>query len=236
MDLRLRVAQTGDYLRTGDVIGLTRKALYSESIAIGIRKDLLGERDARLATLRFQVRNASAEDIQALIGKAPGDQSDARDRHDRVLQRRVVERIGLDRCFIADDEHGRPSFMQYVFTRDDDQRIRAVFPGIAPPIQEGAGLVEFLYVPPRARVLSFVTDCLSLVADESRRLGLRSLLTFTPIGNRGALTALQIVGFRPFAIRRSTYRVFRKRTTYEPRSGTLLDLLREFSDKPSGFR
>ena len=231
MDLGLRLSQTGDYLRTGDLIGVAKKAVYSESIAIGIEKHLVDERDPRTATLPFHVRPASASDIQALIGEGPDAASDARDRHDRVLQRRVVDRIGFDHCYVADDEHGRPSFMQYVFTSDDDERVRSAFPDVAPRIQEGAGLVEFLYVPPRARMLSFVTDCLNLVADELRRRGLHSLSTFTPVGNRGALTALHVVGFRPFAIRRSTYRLLRKRTTYEPRSGNLLDLLGEFSGK-----
>jgi hypothetical protein len=178
------------------------------------------------------VRQATGRAIEALLADDPGALPDARDRHDRLLQRRVVERIGLDGCLVADDAAGVPSFMQYVFTHEDEERVRSALPGIAPGIPDGDGLVEFLYVPPRARNLSYVTDCLRLVADESRVRGLRSLLTYTPVGNRGALTALQVVGFRPFAIRRSTYRLLRKRTTYEPRTGRLLDLLRELSDTP----
>lgn len=232
MDPRLRLAQAADYLRAGDPIGLARKAVYSESIAIGICLDLTGERDRRLATIDLQVRQATGPDIEALLAGDPGSRPDARDGHNRLLQRRVVERIGLDRCLVADDAAGVPSFMQYVFQHEDDERVRSAFPGIAPGIAEGEGLVEFLYVPPRARQLAYVTDCLRLVAEGCRARGLSTLLTYTPVGNRGAITALQVVGFRPFAIRRSTYRLLRKRTTYEPRTGRLLDLIREFSTAP----
>ena len=115
--------------------------------------------------------------------------------------------------------------MQFLFFPEDNDVLQAELPDLGPLIEPGEAMVDYVYVAPDARSLPFVTTCLVQVAAEARRRGATSIITYTPVGNKGALLASHLAGFRPFAMRSSRYRLFRRRVSYEPYTRGMSSLL-----------
>jgi ribosomal protein S18 acetylase RimI-like enzyme len=219
------LSQAGDAVRSGDALDLIRRPLYSESSGIGLRKTLSTEPDRRLAKVSRVIRPATTTDLESLVDEEGADTAGSQDRTDRRVQARIVANLGTRCCYVADADDGRPGFVQYLFTSADNELFQASYSHTGPPLATDEAMVEFLYVAPAARTMPFVTECMLLVVEEARQRGARSVVTFPSANNRGALMASHLVGFRPYAVRRSTYRFFRKSTTYEPRVVPMSELL-----------
>lgn len=214
------------------LLGLAWKRIYSESLRVGIRKSLsvthddVSEEGRSPSTGAGQVRIATLEDIEAVLDPARGGANDPGELWERRLRHRVADTLGPGRCYVADLDDKGPSFMQYVFVAEDNDALQARFPEVGPRVGENEALVEFLYVPPDARSLPFVADCLRRVASEVQQRGAMSLITYTGIENAGALIASHLAGYRPFAMRRTRYRLGRRSISYEPYEGDIPGLLR----------
>lgn len=217
MRLKLRLDQANDLLRSGDLLDLLRKPVHSESTGIGLRKDLPAGPEPRLAKIEREIRPATRDDLRALVDVAGADPTQPQDAADRRRQGRIVATFGTHGCFVADGEDGLPGFMHYLFTSEDNELFQSKYSHTGPVLADDEAMVEFLYVTPAARTMSFVTDCMTLMTEEARKRGARSVVTFPESVNRGALMVSHFVGFRPYAVRRSRYRLFRKTTTYELR-------------------
>lgn len=225
MRLRLRLSQAGDVLQSGHRLELLRKPLYSESTGIGLRKEVSSGPDPRLSKVERELRHATIGDLEYLVGEAGADPTDPQDRADRRVQARIAAKLGTRCCYVADSDDGHPGFVQYLFMSDDNELFQATYSHTGPPLGDDEAMVEFLYVAPAARTMSFVTECMLLVIEQARAQGARSVQTWPNAGNRGALMASHLVGFRPFGVRHSRYRLFRKSTTYQPRVVPMSEVL-----------
>jgi hypothetical protein len=227
MKLRFRLGQVYDRVRTGDARGLVRlvqKRLHSDTFRIRIRKETTDADEARSSAAEYPVRIASMADIEAVLDPGRGGAGDANEVWQRRLRRHVAATVGPSRCYVADFGDLGPSFMQFLFFPEDNDLLQAEFPDLASRIEPGEALVEYLYVPPDARSLPFITTCLVQVAAEARRRGAASVVTYAQVGNKGALFSFQLAGFRPFAMRRSSYRLFRLSVSYEPYTQNMASL------------
>jgi hypothetical protein len=219
MNLQFRLGQAYDAIRGGDASVLLRRArnrLYSDTLRVGIRKEPTDEDEAQVATAEHRIRIASVADIEAVLDPRRGGATDANELWQRRLRRHVAATAGPGRCYVADCGDLGPSFMQYVFFPEDNDLVQRAFPDLGPRIEPGEAMVDYLYVSPDARSLPFLISGLLQVAVEARRRGATSVITYTPIGNKAALASSRLVGYRPFALRRSGYRLFRRRVSYEP--------------------
>ena len=219
MNLRFRLGQAYDRVRTGDVRGvarLVRRRLYSETLRIQVRKETTDADEARPSGAEHPIRVASMADIEAVLDPGRGSAMDPGEVWQRRLRRYVAATLGPDRCYVADFDSLGPSFMQYLFFPEDNDLVQSNFPDLGSRLEPGEAMVEYLYVPPDARLLPFVTSCLAQVASEARRRGAESIFTYAQKGNKGALFSFRLAGFHPVAVRRSRYRFFRRSVSYEP--------------------
>ena len=219
MNLRFRFGQAYDRLRAGDVRGLldrVRNRLHSETLRVGIRKEPTDADEAKTANAENRVRIATMAEIEAVLDSGRGGATDANEVWQRRLRRHVAATVGPDRCYVADCGGLGPSFMQFLFFPEDNEVVQAEFPDLGPPVEPGEAMVDYLYVAPDARSLPFVSSCLLQVAVEARRRGAKSIFTYTPVGNKAALLSSHLVGYRPFAMRRLSYRLFHRSVSYEP--------------------
>ncbi|MFV2064778.1 MAG: hypothetical protein ACC726_14895 [Chloroflexota bacterium] len=223
MDLSLRLGQAGEHLQSGDVRGLLRKVIYSETIGIVSRRDLTDASGPRASRIDCETRTASQQDVDALLSFDRDHVLSSDEESQRRLQRRLVARLGVENCYVADRGDMGPCFMIYLFCPEDNEMIQAKFPGLYPVLAPDEALVEFLYVAPRARRFWFATECLILVTEEARRRGARSVITITGTDNRGASMVLRFAGFRAESVRRSKYRFFRRTITHGPRGTGISD-------------
>jgi len=194
-----------------------RKPIYSESTGIGLLKELPPDPDPRVTRITRELRPATSADLDYLVNDTGADPTDPQDRMDRRVQARIASNLGTRCCYVADSDDGHPGFVQYLFMSADNELFQASYSHTGPPLKADEAMVEFLYVAPAARTMSFVTECMNLVIEQARTQGARSVQTWPDAGNRGALMASHLVGFRPFGVRRSRYRFFHKSTTYQPR-------------------
>lgn len=222
MDLRSRFGQAADHIRGRDAGGLLRniqRGLYSDSVGVGIRKALSDSDGTPPAEAQHPIRVATAADIEAVLDPERGGASDADEMWQRRLRRQATAVFGPGHCYVADLEGKGPSFMQFLFFAEDNDTIQAEFPSMGPRLAPDVALVELLYLSPDARSLPLLTEGMKQVAEEARRRGAKSVITYTGEHNSGALLASQLAGFRAFEVRRSRYRFFRGRISYEPYTG-----------------
>ena len=219
MNLRFRLGQASDRIRGGDIPGLFRlvlRRLHSENLRMGIRKTLTSADEAKSASSEHPIRVATMADIEAVLDPERSGTNSADDLWQRRLRLHIAATIGPDRCYIADCGDLGPSFMQFLFFAADNDILQAELPDLGPPIGPDEAMVDYLYVAPDARSVPYVTDCLAQVAAEAYRRGAKSIITYTPVGNKAALLSSQLAGYKPFAMRRSRYRFFRRSVSYEP--------------------
>jgi len=237
MNLMLRLGRAADYLRVADVRGLSRQAgrlIYSDSVGIGIRKDLIADTVTPALATAQAVRRASFHDVEALVSDKRTEDATADEHWQRRLRRYVVSSMGIDNCYVADEPGVGPCFMQYLFFHADNDLIQSVFPQLYPVLSPDEAMVEFLYVAPEARRAGFATECMSQVADEARRGGASSVISFVRPNSKGAIKVCERVGFRFDSVRRLRYRFFRQTITHEPRPEGMSQFLSDQLTNPIG--
>jgi GNAT superfamily N-acetyltransferase len=190
--------------------------LYSETAGVVVWKDLTSGPGLAEAKRQPPIRPASETDLQSLIDTDQQPDVDADELWQRRLRRDIASTIGLDGCFVADAPGAGPSFMQYLFTAKDNERLRSRFPGLFPVLGPDEAMVEFLYVAPEARSPGLAVNCLLQVADEARRQGASSVISFIRPTNKGALFVNHLAGYKARSVRRSKRRFFRRTYSFEP--------------------
>jgi hypothetical protein len=207
-----------DYLGHGEYRRLARRAaafVYSESVSVVVRKDLSGDPRASEGERRTRIRAASLPDVQSLLGADGNDDVDADELWERRLRQHIAATLGVDGCYVADVAGVGPSFMQYLFTSDDNERLRSNFAGLFPILAVDEAMVEFLYVAPGSRNPGFIVDGLVQVADEARRRKAASVISFIDPTNTGALFVNHLAGFQAHSVRRSRKRFLRRTYSFE---------------------
>jgi GNAT superfamily N-acetyltransferase len=219
LGLRLYLESAGDFLSRAEYRSLGRKAasvMYSESVSVVIRKDLEADADLPEAKRKPPIRRASSADVLELVGTDGHAGTDAEDLWERRLRQHIAATIGVDRCYVADEIGIGPAFMQYLFSAEDNDLLQENFPRRFPVLAADEAMVEFLYVAPASRNLGLAVNGLLQVADEARRLGASSVLSFISPTNKGALFVNHLAGFRAVSVRRSKRRFSRRSFSFEP--------------------
>ena len=219
MRIGLYMRSASDYLRRMEFRGLARRAtrlFYSDHPGIVVRKDLADEPHPESRSTKLVIRPATSADVLSLVGTdlvAEGDPDELWQRH---LRRHIHDLLGSQGCYVAGAEGAGLGFMQYLFTADDNDRLQKTFPGQFPVLAADEALVEFLYVPPGSRSPGTAVDGIRQVAEDARRRGATSVISFIDQGNRGALFVNHLAGFQAAGIRWSRRRCFRKTYLFEP--------------------
>jgi hypothetical protein len=232
--VRLYLRSARDHLSRAEYRGLARKlasVISSESVAIVVEKDLAGLPPLADAKRRPPIRTAAESDVHSLVGSDQAEDVEADELWERRLRRHILASLGARGCFVADAVDGTPSFMQYLFTAADNHRLRAEFGGLFPTLGPDEAMVEFLYVLPASRNPGLIVNCLLQVADEARKDGAVSVISFIDATNKGALFVNHLAGFHARSTRRTTRRWFRKSYRFEPWPE---GLSRSLSDLASG--
>ena len=218
LGLGLLLRSAKDHVGRAEYRSLFRKAadlMYSESAGIVIRKDLTGDPDAAEGKRQPQIRPASLADVLSLVGTSREEGLDADEVWQRRLRRHIAATLGVDGCLVADLADIGPSFMQYLFTARDNERLQSGFPGLFPVMAADEAIVEFLYVAPEARNPGFAVNCLLQVAEEARRRAATSVISFIEPTNKGALFVNHLAGFRAQSVRRTKRRLLRRTYSFE---------------------
>jgi hypothetical protein len=197
--VRSRVKRAASLLGQGRLPEFRDKllqALWSEHRVVCLRRDLEQTLDAPPTPVQITVRPLEDRDLETLFAPSPvpGDA-------DIQAERRGWIESGLPGCHVAVVDGTTPCFMQWLLRAEDNDRIRDIFGGFLPVLDDDTVQLEGAYTPPRFRRLPVMPAAMSEIALLGRSAGARRAQVFIGEENASMIKAARMAGFVPYAIR-----------------------------------
>jgi GNAT superfamily N-acetyltransferase len=205
------LVRKGDLTTAADRL---RRALHSDSIFLGLRRDLDVAFPAPSALIELTIRAMRPDDLPLLLDSDAAGLS-GEGRYERMARRRLVEQE-IPTCYVAATEDGTPCYMQWLVGPDENDRIQAVWGGVFPLLRPGEALLEAAFTPEAYRGRRIMPAAMARIAERAADLGARWVITFVEQGNIASLKGCERSGFAPYLRERVTWRWFRRSVTREP--------------------
>ncbi|MDQ3874457.1 MAG: GNAT family N-acetyltransferase [Actinomycetota bacterium] len=207
----MRLCATGQF---GAVRRVLQRWLYSDRVAVCLRRDLSTPVRTRSPSVRLTVRPLRPEDVPALVELPKGDGRTA-DALVRINARHLLD-SGLATCYVTETDDGEVCYMQYLVLPDQNEKLQSVFGGLMPPLAADEALLEFAFTLEPYRARGVMPYAMAQLADEARRQGARWLLTYVDKHEKLLLRFYERMGFSPYRLRRESYRFLRRRVAVTP--------------------
>jgi ribosomal protein S18 acetylase RimI-like enzyme len=207
----LWLCRTGQFAAARDVV---RRWLYSERVAVGLRRDLSTPLTARIPTLPLTVRPLRPDDVPALLDP-PSSNGSSTDMLVRVNARYLIE-SDLATCYVAETDGGDVCYMQYLVLPDQNDKLPDVFGNLFPPLAPDEALLEFAFTLEPYRARGVMPYAMSRLAAQAHDAGARWLVTYVDRSETMLLRFYRRFGFEPFRLRRERYRLLRRRVAFLP--------------------
>ena len=192
---------------------LTRR-LYSRGGSIGLRRDVSAPFAAPAAKLPIAVRPlAPGDDLSFLDVHQPG-LSDGQ-VFERLGQLRLLE-SGISTCYVAVGPDGKLCYMQWLIPASENDRVRAFFGNLYPPLDPDEALLEGAYTPEAYRGRGIMASAMAQIAARAAECGVRWVITFVDEANAPSLKGCERAGFAPYLRRVEAYRLFRRVIAFIP--------------------
>jgi hypothetical protein len=203
--------------------------LHSSWDAVGLRRDLAVPLDAPAAAIPITVRPIEARDVPGILDVA-NPQLSNEEKWQRVVRRHLLD-ANFGTCFVAVTEDDKPCYMQWLFTSQDNEKIRSYFSGLFPELARDEALLEGAFTPEAFRGKRIMQTAMAHIAEKGAGLGARFVITFVGFDNIASLKGCARAGFFPYVRRSQIWRFFRCRTVFgpyeEPASGATAPLDRQ---------
>jgi hypothetical protein len=186
---------------------------HSDSVSIGLRRDLSVPFSGPKAKIPFQVRPLSPTDDLSALDPAPGLSPD--EAYWRLGQRRLLK-SGLQTCYVAVAAEGKPCYMQWVIPASENERVKAVFGNLYPVLQPHEALLEGAYTPEAYRGKGIMGAAMAEVAQRAAGHGARWVITFVDEHNEASFKGCVRAGFAPYLKRHERFRWFRRDVQFIP--------------------
>jgi len=180
--------------------------LYSNSTSVGLRRDLRAPHAAPAAKRPFQVRPITSADQLAWLNVNEQGLSDEQ-VYARLAQVRLLG-SGIETCHLAVEADGTPCYMQWLILSNENDRVRAFFGNLYPPLAPDEALLEGAYTPEAARGQGIMAAAMAQIAERADQYGARWVVTFVDEGNTASLKGCARAGFVPYLRRTEHFRMF----------------------------
>ena len=214
------LARVWDLLRlmfTGRVRKMWRAVtyrLYSNSASVGLRRDLRAPCLVPAAKRPVQVRPLTPDDDLAWLDvREPGLSDDQ--VYARLGQTRLL-RSDIRTCHVAVDPDGRACYMQWLILSSQNDRVRAFFGNLYPPLAPDEALLEGAYTPEPYRGQGIMAAAMAQIAERADQFGARWVITFVDEDNAASLKGCARAGFVPYLRRDEQFRLFQRRVSFTP--------------------
>ncbi len=196
------------------VLGALRQRVYSDTHALGLRRDLTIGFDAPSAKIGLHIRPLVASDVDPLLAVDELDLTD-----DFVVQRNLQSWLleaGIGTCYVAVSDDGDLCYMQLLIGASENAQIQHHFGGLMPMLQPDVALLEGAYTSPRHRGQRIMPAAMAHIAERATDLGARYVITFVNEDNIPSLKGCERAGFTPYTRRTKRHRLFRRSVTFTP--------------------
>lgn len=178
--------------------GISRK-IYSENISFVLKLDLTQELKKPLSFVKISVRLYEDSDEKYFL----------EDQENISLIKQ------LPKCYVAITEDGSPCYRQWIIDENQNKKIKEFWGNTYPQLNKGEVLMESAFTVPKYRGMGVMPLALYLIAEKSKKLGVKNLITITPEKNINSLRATHYMGFKPYLLQKSRCILFNKKTTYQ---------------------
>jgi RimJ/RimL family protein N-acetyltransferase len=190
---------------------------HSDSISIGLRRDLTIPFTGPKAKIPLRVRPLAPGDDLSALDPAPHLSPD--EAFWRLGQRRLLK-SGLQTCYVAIAPDGKPCYMQWVIPESQNKRLRAFFGNLYPVLAPDEALLEGAYTPEGYRGKGIMGAAMAEVAQRAADHGARWVITFVDQQNEASFKGCVRAGFAPYLQRREKFRWFRRQIAFIPIQAT----------------
>jgi RimJ/RimL family protein N-acetyltransferase len=215
-----RIRDIGRLLASGNASkawwAITYRA-HSDSISIGLRRDLRVPFTGPKAKIPISVRPLAPTDDLSALDSAPGLSSD--EAFWRLGQRRLLK-SGLQTCYVAIAPEGKPCYMQWVIPPSQNDRLKTFFGNLYPVLAPDEALLEGAYTPEAYRGKGIMGAAMAEVAARAVDHGARWVITFVDQENEASFKGCIRAGFTPYLQRNERFRWFRRQVTFTPIQST----------------
>jgi hypothetical protein len=186
---------------------------HSDSISIGLRRDLTVPFTGPKAKIPITVRPLAPGDDLSALDPAPGLSAD--EAFWRLGQRRLLQ-SGLQSCYLAIAPEGKPCYMQWVIPASQNERVKAFFGNLYPVLAPDEALLEGAYTPEAYRGKGIMGAAMAEVALRGADHGARWVITFVDQVNEASFKGCIRAGFTPYLQREEKFRWFRRQVVFRP--------------------
>lgn len=184
--------------------------IASDLYSYGLHRDLTLPIQPHAAKIPITVRPLRSSDIPALLSGLEEAGSATHDRKDR----RKLVKAGINQCYVAATQADSPCYMQWLILPSENEKIQKIFGGLLPWLGSDEILLEQAFTVEAFRGLGIMPCAMAQIAELGRAHGIRWALTFVDQYNIAALKGCQRAGFRPYLIRRESWRFFQQRISF----------------------
>jgi GNAT superfamily N-acetyltransferase len=189
-----------------------RSRLGSETLSLGLMRDVSIPFAAPAATMRLEVRPRRPGELLDFLSLNAHAQ--AGDAAFALVERRLLD-AGIGTCWVALTADGAPCYMQFLLTQRDNAGIRALWGDFFPPLGPGEALLEGAFTPEAYRGQGIMAHAMARIAESAPASGSRSVMTFVTADNVASLKGCKKAGFAPFLRRTEHWRWGHRRIAFE---------------------
>ncbi len=213
-----RISFALDLIRKGKfksvIKGFTKK-LYSETISFALKRDSNLEHKIPRAFVKFTFRLYKESDADYFVN----------DEDNITLIKQ------LPKCYVAITNEGIPFFRIWLLNSSQNKKMKEFWGDTFQELKDDEVLTESAFTTPKFRGLGIMPAAMALLAEEAKKKGKRYTITVTPITNINSLKATNYAGFKPYAIRKEKYFLFKKSVSYEETSNELMESYNEITSR-----
>ena len=175
--------------------------LYSNDASYILRRDLARPLVPRpTAKIPVRIRAMEPDDIAEIVAERP--------------RRLPALSANIPTCYVATTDDGSICYMQWLIQADQQDRLRPYFKGHLAGYRSDTVLLEFAYTFERFRGQGIMGAAMAAIAEQGLSTGARWAITYVNVGNLASLKGCANAGFRPYMIRRESWRGLRLRQSF----------------------
>ena len=190
-----------------------RTRLRSETVALGLRRDLTVPHPVPPAKIPIQVLPLQPGDDLSMLDVTPNILPD--DVRGMLAQRRLVE-AALPTCWVAIGPDGRVCYMQWLSASQDNAHIERQWADLFPVLAPDEALLEGAYTGRAYRGQGIMAHAMARIAEGASDFGARWVLTFVGETNVASLKGCAKAGFVPYVRRTESWWLMRRRVRFVP--------------------
>jgi hypothetical protein len=193
--------------------------LYSESLSLGLQRDLNKPFEAPHAKIKINIRPFKEGDTEMLLGESESAMTNPK----ILASQRAILVKKIPQCYVAVTLNNKPCYMQWLIGYKENDKIRFHFQDLFPPLKPREALLEGAYCNPEFRGLGIMPAAMSQIAENASLINARWVNTFVDVTNVASLKGCRRSGFEPYILRKNRWLLFHRTVSFHPLPAKMRD-------------